>query len=59
MSAICLIFFVARYLNVFCIVMSRCRIAFSVSIVSVLMNCVGFFLLHIQILSSVCLFVLS
>jgi hypothetical protein len=43
MSYICFIVFVARYLNEFCIVMSRCRIAFSVSIINVLMNCLGGF----------------
>jgi len=42
-SAICLIFLIVRYLNVFYIVISKCLIAFSVSIINVLINCFGFF----------------
>ena len=42
-SAICLIFLVVRYLKVFCIRMSKCLIAFSVSIINVLINCFGLF----------------
>jgi len=32
-SAICLIFLIVRYLNVFYIVVSKCLIAFSISII--------------------------
>jgi hypothetical protein len=42
-SAVCLIFLIVRYLNVFYIVMSECLIALSVSFINVLMNCFGFF----------------
>ena len=42
-SAICLIFLIVRYLNVFYIVMSKCLIALSISVINVLMNCFGFF----------------
>jgi len=38
-SVIYLIFLVARYLNVFCIFVSKFLIAFSVSIISMLINC--------------------
>lgn len=54
---LCLIILVARYLNVFCILMSKCLIAFSVSIISVLINCFWHFKLHSQILSLMYLFV--
>jgi hypothetical protein len=36
-----LIFLVARYLNVFYIFVSKFRIAFSISVISVLINCFG------------------
>ena len=43
MSAVCLIFLTVRYLNVFCIFMSKHLIAFSISFINVLINCLGFF----------------
>ena len=43
-------FLVARYLNVFHIFVSKFLIAFSLSIIRMLINCFGSFLLHSQIL---------
>ena len=42
-SAICLNFLVFRYLNVFCILTSKYLIAFSVSIINMLINFLGLF----------------
>ena len=42
-SIICLIFLVARYLNVFRIFVSKYLIAFSLFVIHVLMNCFGSF----------------
>jgi len=55
-TVICLIFLDARYLKVFCIFTSGYLMVFSVSTISALMKCFGFFLWWCQILSSTYLF---
>jgi len=52
----CLIFLAARYLKVFCIFTSGYLMVFSVSTISALMKCFGFFLWCRQILNSKYLF---